>query len=103
MDRNTSDASIESCDKTNELPHQTNSLAGGGIAVTVAKSVTKYSSTTLERERIQIRTIVSIIFTHSHTDHDAGAFHQQLQLTLPPQRLRQHQLQQQLLQIMFIR
>jgi len=41
MDRNTSNASMESCDKTNELPRQTNSLAGGGIAATVAKSAMK--------------------------------------------------------------
>ena len=33
-----------------------------------------YSSATLEREGIRPRTIVGIILTHCHADHDAGAF-----------------------------
>ena len=33
-----------------------------------------YSSATLEREGIRPRTIVAIILTHCHADHDAGAF-----------------------------
>jgi glyoxylase-like metal-dependent hydrolase (beta-lactamase superfamily II) len=33
-----------------------------------------YSSATLEREGIRPRTIVGIILTHTHADHDAGAF-----------------------------
>ena len=33
-----------------------------------------YSSATLEREGIRSRTIVGIILTHCHADHDAGAF-----------------------------
>lgn len=33
-----------------------------------------YSSATLEREGIRPRTIVGIILTHTHSDHDAGAF-----------------------------
>lgn len=33
-----------------------------------------YSSATLEREGIRGRTIVGIILTHCHADHDAGAF-----------------------------
>lgn len=33
-----------------------------------------YSSATLEREGIRRRTIVGIILTHCHADHDAGAF-----------------------------
>lgn len=33
-----------------------------------------YSSATLEREGIRPRTIVGIIITHCHADHDAGAF-----------------------------
>lgn len=33
-----------------------------------------YSSATLEREGIRSRTIVGIIITHCHADHDAGAF-----------------------------
>jgi glyoxylase-like metal-dependent hydrolase (beta-lactamase superfamily II) len=33
-----------------------------------------YSSATLEREGIRPRTIVGIIVTHCHADHDAGAF-----------------------------
>lgn len=33
-----------------------------------------YSSATLEREGILPRTIVGIILTHCHADHDAGAF-----------------------------
>lgn len=33
-----------------------------------------YSSATLEREGIRQRTIVGIILTHCHADHDAGAF-----------------------------
>ena len=33
-----------------------------------------YASATLEREGIRPRTIVAIILTHTHSDHDAGAF-----------------------------
>ena len=33
-----------------------------------------YATTTLEREGIRSRTIVGIIITHAHSDHDAGAF-----------------------------
>ena len=33
-----------------------------------------YASATLEREGIRPRTIVGIIITHTHSDHDAGAF-----------------------------
>jgi len=33
-----------------------------------------YSSATLEREGIRPRTIVGVILTHCHADHDAGAF-----------------------------
>jgi hypothetical protein len=33
-----------------------------------------YASATLEREGIRPRTIVGIILTHCHSDHDAGAF-----------------------------
>jgi len=33
-----------------------------------------YASATLEREGISARTIVGIILTHTHSDHDAGAF-----------------------------
>lgn len=33
-----------------------------------------YASATLEREGIRPRTIVGIILTHCHADHDAGAF-----------------------------
>jgi len=33
-----------------------------------------YASATLEREGIRPRTIVGIILTHTHSDHDAGAF-----------------------------
>jgi len=33
-----------------------------------------YSSATLEKEGIRPRTIVAIILTHCHADHDAGAF-----------------------------
>jgi Metallo-beta-lactamase superfamily len=33
-----------------------------------------YSSATLEREGIRPRTIVGMILTHCHADHDAGAF-----------------------------
>lgn len=33
-----------------------------------------YSSATLEREGIRPRTIVGIVLTHCHADHDAGAF-----------------------------
>jgi hypothetical protein len=33
-----------------------------------------YSSATLEKEGIRPRTIVGIILTHCHADHDAGAF-----------------------------
>jgi hypothetical protein len=33
-----------------------------------------YSSATLEREGIRPRTIVGIVLTHTHADHDAGAF-----------------------------
>jgi len=33
-----------------------------------------YSSTTLEREGIRPQTIIAIIITHCHADHDAGAF-----------------------------
>ena len=33
-----------------------------------------YSNATLDREGIRPRTIVGIILTHCHADHDAGAF-----------------------------
>jgi glyoxylase-like metal-dependent hydrolase (beta-lactamase superfamily II) len=51
-----------------------------------------YSSATLQREGIRPRTIVGVILTHCHADHDAGAFQKILTgspvvviTTLPPQ------------------